>query len=76
LRDKGTEGQRHKAEKTFYPILLSLSLCLCAFATLCLHRGAKTERTFSPEGEDFPPISAAGKEVTMNHDFQEKEFIL
>jgi hypothetical protein len=69
-------GKRHKAEKPFYPILLSRSLCLCAFATLCLHRGAKTDRTFSPEGEDFPPISAAGKEAAMNHDFQEKEFNL
>jgi hypothetical protein len=66
-------GKRHKAEKAFYPILLSLSLCLCAFATLCLHRGARAERTFSHEGEDYPPISAAGKEAAMNHDSQEKE---
>jgi hypothetical protein len=53
-----------------------LALCLCAFATLRLHRGAKMERTFTPEGEDFPPFSAAGKEATMNCDFQEKEFNL
>jgi hypothetical protein len=29
------------------------SLCLCAFATLCLHHGGKTKLKSSPEGEGF-----------------------
>jgi len=31
LRHKGTEWQRHKAENNI------MTLCLCAFATLCPH---------------------------------------
>jgi hypothetical protein len=40
LRDKGTESQRHKAEKTFFYIVLSLCsfvpLSLSFFVPMCL----------------------------------------
>jgi hypothetical protein len=58
LRDKGTEWQRGKV----ISLCASLSaLCLCAFATLCLHRAAETKLKSSPEGEGFSPIPRGGQ---------------
>jgi SAM-dependent methyltransferase len=58
LRDKGTKGQRGKVR--FLSASFS-ALCLCAFATLCLHRGAETKLKSPPKGEGFSPIPREGQ---------------
>jgi ubiquinone/menaquinone biosynthesis C-methylase UbiE len=58
LRDKGTKGQRGKVRS----LSASFSaLCLCAFSTLCLHRGAETKLKSPPKGEGFSPIPREGQ---------------
>ncbi len=51
--DKGTEWQR---DKVMSLAALFSALCLCAFATLCLHLSAKAKLKSSPGGERFLPF--------------------
>jgi hypothetical protein len=53
-----------KAQSHFTLCVVS-ALCLCAFATLCLHRRAKSELKTSPKSEGSPPITQGGQQKAL-----------
>jgi hypothetical protein len=65
-RDRGAKAQ---SGKTFYPIsffrLLFFSLCLCASATLCLHRHERGNLKSSYEEEGSAPSKGGDKQKAL-----------
>jgi hypothetical protein len=58
-RDRVTKAQSH------FTLCVVSALCLCAFASLCLHRRAKSKLKSSSEEKGSPPITQGGQQKAL-----------